>query len=104
MPTLPSPLLTRLSPSDRAALDGLLCILDHTLRDVYREAVLDHQESRGDDAQLFGFKVYKHARFALTHATEADDDVHVLEHNGAYCLAIGPLRVRVDSLGHFAHE
>jgi hypothetical protein len=97
-------LLERLSAAESAALHRLVAVIEETLRSVYREAMLDHQESRGDDAQLFGFKVYKHARYALMQAVADDPDIHFVEHNGAYYLAIGPLRIRVDLLGHFAHE
>jgi hypothetical protein len=104
MPSLPPSLLARLSVPERAAADRLTDILGQTLATVYSEALLDHQESRGDDAQLFGFKVYKHERYALMQAVADDSTIRFVEHNGAYHLGIGPLRIRVDSLGHFAHE
>jgi hypothetical protein len=102
--SLPPQLIGRLSASEAGDLHRLCDLLDRTLNSVYRDALLDHQESRGDDGQLFGFKVYKHVRFSLMQALDDDPDIRFVEQNGAYHLLIGPLRVRVDSLGHFAHE
>jgi hypothetical protein len=97
-------LIERLSHTETTALNRLLSLIEESLRNVFREALLDHQESRGDDAQLFGFKIYKHERYELMQAVADDPDIHFVEHNGAYHLRIGLLRIRIDSLGHFAHE
>jgi hypothetical protein len=104
MASLPPELLQRLVPPESSALERLIELIERTLKVVYREAVLDHQESRGDDAQLFGFKVYKHERYALLQGVTGDPGIGFIEENGAYYLLVGPLRIRVDSLGHFVHE
>lgn len=101
---LPAPLVTRLSADDVAALERLLDALDDLLPRIYREALLDYQESRGDDAALYGLRVYKHLRFELSLLADHDPGIRFLEPNGSYALAVGPLQVRVDSLGHFVHE
>lgn len=102
--SIPPSLLNRLTSPQADALCRLCELTGQILDKIYREALLDYQESRGDDAQLYGFRVYKHIRFAVMHAVAEDPLIKFLEENGAYCLAIGPLRIRIDSLGHFAHE
>jgi hypothetical protein len=97
-------LRARLSRAEVAALERLLAGLDELLPRIYREALIDYQESRGDDAALYGLRVYKHLRFALTTFADRDPDIMFLEPNGSYVLAVGPLRLRVDSLGHFVNE
>ncbi len=81
----------------------MLKVADRLLQ-VYDENVMDHQESRGDDGPLFGFKVYKHLRFATMQDVEDRPGVAFVEDNGAYYVSIGPLCIRLDSLGHFAHQ
>lgn len=74
------------------------------LAETYREALLDHRESRGDDAQLFGFKVWKWLRYALQQAVLEDDTVEFVDIRGAYHLQVGPLRLRLDALGHHVDD
>jgi hypothetical protein len=104
MSSIPTSLLKRLTPVEADALRRLCDAVATILDRVYREALLDHQESRGDDAQLYGFRIYKHVRFSVMQVVADDQAIQFVEENGAYFLRIGPLRVRVDSLGHFAHE
>jgi hypothetical protein len=101
---IPPPLLARLTDEDGDALRRFMIRLGQRLVSVYSENLLDHQESRGDDGQLFGFKVYKHLRYGLMTDADGDEIIEYIEHNGAYHIAIGPLRIRIDSLGHFAYE
>lgn len=102
--TIPERFSHRLGADHVQALERLLTALEELLPRVYREALLDYQESRGDDTALYGLRVYKHIRFALLGVVDADPVIGFEEPNGSYVLTIGPLRVRVDSLGHFAHE
>src|SRR3954453_15139360 len=101
---IPAPLRVRLTSSDLEALERLLTAVADLLPRIYREALLDYQESRGDDAALYGLRVYKHLRFALALLADRDAEIVFSEPNGSYVIAIGPLRVRVDSLGHLAHQ
>lgn len=101
---IPNDLAARLAPEQLAALDRLLGELGELMPRLYREALLDYQESRGDDAALYGLRVYKHLRFALMSFVERDPLISFVEVNGAYSLNVGPLQIRVDSLGHHAHQ
>jgi hypothetical protein len=96
---LPAQLLARLDDGDVVALQEFALKVANRLPQVYDENVMDHQESRGDDGPLFGFKVYKHLRFAMMQDVEDLPDVAFVEDNGAYYIAIGPLSIRLDSLG-----
>lgn len=101
---LPTALLARLETADAAALQRVLGTAAAQLLAVYREAVEVHQESRGDDAQLFGFNVYKWLRYALQQAVLEDEHVEFVDIKGAYHLQVGPLRLRFDALGHRADD
>lgn len=101
---IPDGLRARLGADELAALERLLTELDQLLPRIYREALFDYQESRGDDAALYGLRVYKHLRFALMAFADRDPVVRFREPNGAYVLAIGSVLIRVDSLGHHAQD
>jgi hypothetical protein len=101
---LPAELRERLHPEVGAALDRLLELVARAMAAVYRDALIDHQESRGDDAQLFGFKVWKWLRYALHQEVLEDDLIAFVEVRGAYHLQVGPLRIRVDALGHHVDD
>jgi hypothetical protein len=48
--------------------------------------------------------VYKHLRHEAAEFAMAEQGVGMFEPNGSYELAIGPLRIRIDVMGHFQHE
>lgn len=98
------PLLNRLSPVEQSELRSLLEAAGEFLARVYQGNVLDYQESRGDDHALFGLRNYKHIRFESERYVDAADNVLLFEPNGSYELGIGPLRIRIDLLGHWLHE
>ncbi len=101
---IPAELRNRLEPEVAEALDRLLARVARETPAVYRKALRDHQEARGDDLQLFGFKVWKWLRYALQQAVLEDDLVEFVDIRGAYHLQVGPLRIRVDALGHHADD
>lgn len=101
---IPAQLLARLDAADVNALVAFMLKVEERLPQIYDENVMDHQESRGDDGTLFGLKIYKHLRYAVMQDVEDLDGVAFVEDNGAYYIAIGPLRIRLDSLGHFVYE
>jgi hypothetical protein len=101
---LPAELRNRLEPDVAQALDRLLVLVADGLAAVYREALTDHQESRGDDAQFFGFKVWKWLRYAVQQSVLEDEAIEFVDIRGAYHLQVGPLRIRVDALGHHADD
>lgn len=104
-PKPPTVLTGRLDPADASALDRLVRQSGPLLHRVYQRNVADHVEARGDDAQLFGLKNYKHARYGLAERFADDDRIHFdTRPDGSYEILVGPFRIRVDSLGDFAHD
>jgi hypothetical protein len=104
MANLPAPLISRLGANDADALERLLDTVEEALRGVYTHNVEDYRESRGDDAQLFGFKVWKHLGYALEQAL-IDEPVLVFARvEGSYEIRLGPLRIGVYGLGHTAGD
>ncbi len=97
-------LAARLEPIHREALTRFLVVADETLAAVYTANVADHHETRGDDAQLFGLKVWKHEWYALEQALIDDPVITLVALNGSYEVQIGPLRIGVYGIGDFAHE
>lgn len=101
---IPSELVARLGPVVCATLERFLRIAELTLAEVYEANVADYRESRGDDAQLFGLKIWKHEWYALGQALADDPDITLLEVNGSYEIHIGPLRIGVYGLGHLVSD
>ncbi len=99
MVNLPEQLLDRLSESDALALKRAVQIVGEELHANYRANVADHREARGDNAQLFGMKIWVHGRFRLEGRFEDDPEVRIVDVNGSYCLRIGPLSVGVYKVG-----
>jgi hypothetical protein len=101
---LPSELSDRLTAEDESRLREMLRSVGDFMPRIYRDAVLDYQESRGDDANLFGLRVYKHLRHESAEYVHHHDGIGLDEPNGAYELIIGSLKIRLDVLGHFDHD
>jgi hypothetical protein len=104
MSRVPPSLANRLSEADLVALERFLGHVRETLGSVYSRNVSDYVETRGDDAQLFGLKVWKHEWYALGQAVLEDAEIQLVEANGSYAVLIGPLRVGVYGIGDYAHE
>jgi hypothetical protein len=100
MPNLPSGLASRLNPDERKALERFMRLALVALERVYAFNVEDYRESRGDDAALFGLKVWKHLWYALEQDLLEDAQVQLVEMKGTYEVRIGPLRIGVYGLGH----
>jgi hypothetical protein len=96
--------MRRLNAGELTALHHLLTATDSTLKDVYTANVADYRETRGDDAQLFGLKIWKHEWYALEQALTDAPDVALIPVNGSYEIRIGQLRIGVYGLGHFASD
>jgi hypothetical protein len=101
---IPAQLIDRLTADELEQLRALLGAVAEFMPRVYRDAIFDYQESRGDDSQYLGLRIYKHLRHEATGFATAAQGVGMFEPNGSYELAIGPLRIRIDLLGHFAYE
>ena len=101
---IPTPLLSRLSLAEQSQLRDLLVAVGEFMPVVYEQNVLDYRESRGDDHALFGLRNYKHLRFESERYADSADGVVLLAPNGSYEIGVGPLRIRIDLLGHWLHE
>jgi hypothetical protein len=104
MPRIPPELAARLGGDDSSALGRFIDAAETTLRLVYEANVADYRETRGDDAQLFGLKVWKHEWYALAQELAEDESISLVENNGSYEVHIGPLRIGVYGLGHLASD
>ncbi|MDQ2760185.1 MAG: hypothetical protein M3Y17_07050 [Actinomycetota bacterium] len=72
MAELPSQLLARLDADDAAACLRTIDAVGEELAAVYAANVNDHREARGDNAVLFGMKVWVHGDFRITGRLEDD--------------------------------
>jgi hypothetical protein len=96
---LPPLLLQRLAPDEVAALHRAVAGIGEELARVYASNVEDHREARGDNAQLFGLKVWVHGRHRLSLRFDDDPHVRVADANGSYCILTSPLSIGVYKLG-----
>src|SRR5687768_14604024 len=103
MVSLPAQLLQRLAPEQAGALRRALTGIGEELAAVYSADVADHREARGDDAQLFGLKIWVHGRHRLGLRFEDDDDITVTYPNGSYAVQVKPLSIGVYKLGDSIH-
>ncbi len=101
---LPPELLERLEPDDADALRRLVRLVGRELHGLYRATARDHLESRGDNAQLFGMKIWTHGWFRYISLFADDPLIWIHEHKGSYALRVGPLKVGVYALGSTADE
>jgi hypothetical protein len=101
---IPFELTARLDADEQSHLVALLASVEESLPRVYRNAVLDYQESRGDDSALFGLRVYKHLRHEGSGFVAGRRGIQFAEPNGSYEIVIGPLHIRIDGLGHSRHD
>jgi len=104
MAELPPQLLARLGPKPAAALLSAIEAIGEELVAVYAANVADHRESRGDNAQLFGLKVWVHGDYRITGRLEDETDVAVVHSNGSYRIEVGQISVGVYKLGDTADE
>lgn len=97
----PSPIrCSAASPPTRAtALRRALVGIGEELAAVYAADVDDHSEARGDNAQLFGLKVWVHGRYRNVLRFEDDPDVLVVDNNGSYAIRVKQFSVGVYKLG-----
>src|SRR4051812_43897626 len=99
MAVLPPHLLARLTPDEAAALHRAVDGIGEDLAHVYAMNVADHSEARGDNAQLFGLKVWVHGRHRFTLRFEDDDLVGVIDANGSFSILAPPFTIGVYKLG-----
>lgn len=96
---VPAALLATLTPAERAGLLRVLSRLGQELADLYVDEVADHRESRGDNGQLFGMKLWIHGWFRYEDLFADDPIIQVVSDNGSWALHVGRLRVGVYRQG-----
>lgn len=104
MADLPPPLLKRLTPIEAAALARAVDTIGEELAAVYAANIQDHRESRGDNAQLFGMKIWVHGDFRISGRFEETSDIRVSHTNGSYAVLLGGLSIGVYKLGDTVEE
>lgn len=103
MADIPDQLLARLQPEDASALEQAIDAIGEELAAVYAANVADHREARGDNAILFGMKVWTHAEFRISGRFD-EVRVRVLQSNGSYHVSVGPLKIGVYKVGDAVDE
>jgi hypothetical protein len=104
MINLPEGLSARVTPTETASLRRAVDAIGEEIASVYSANVLDHRESRGDNSQLFGMKIWVHGRFRLQRRFEDDPDVRVIDANGSYTVKASPFSLGVYKLGDFVDD
>ena len=105
MAFFPAQLEQRLSHEERAALHWAAEMEADAAGQAYRDAVADHHEAKGDEAQLFGNSVRIRHRFQVERRIEGQPLV-VVEDLGwnIHRLRVGPLRIKSYKLGEFVDD
>lgn len=104
MDAMPEFLLARLSAVHLTALERLRIGIGIELAATYELEVADHHESRGDDAQLFGFKLWKHLWFRLVEHFEDDPDITIVKVENSWQIRLGPLRIGIYKNGELEDQ
>jgi hypothetical protein len=104
MAEIPYSLLARLGQQSAAALSSAVDAIGEELAVVYNQNVQDHSEARGDNAQLFGQKIWHHGDFRITGRLEGEPDIAVVHSNGSYRIEISPISLGVYKLGDTMDE
>lgn len=103
--TFPVQLEQRLSREELAALYWAASMVVDAAGQAYGDAVADHHEAKGDEAQLFGNSVKTRHRFQVERRIEGQPLV-VVEDLGwnIHRLRVGPLRIKSYKLGEFIDD
>jgi len=101
---LPEGLSARLAPAEAASLRQAVAAIGEEFAGVYSANVHDHRESRGDNSQLFGMKVWVHGHFRLQQRFDDDTEILVVNANGSYTVKVGPFSLGVYKLGDFLDD
>lgn len=99
MPHVPPALLARLKSDEAGALQMFLEDVQRELGSLYRDEVADHHEARGDDAVIFGMKLWHHLWFRLENRYFDNPLIKVVSTNRSWQVQIGPLRIGIYKLG-----
>ena len=104
MAEIPYSLLARLGQPSAAALSSAIDAIGEELAVVYARNAQDHSEARGDNAQLFGQKIWHHGDFRITGRLEGEPQIAVVHSNGSYRIEIPPISLGVYKLGDTMDE
>lgn len=86
------------------ALSSAVDAIGEELAYVYAQNARDHSEARGDNAQLFGQKIWYHGDYRITLRLDDHSQAAVTHRNGSYRIEVGPLSVGVYKLGDTIDE
>lgn len=96
---IPDLLRARLGDERAERLEELLRTIERVLRRVYEMDATDHDPDVGDNANLFGQKIWHHGWFALEHELEGWDDVKVTCEDNSFRIRIWQLTLAVYKVG-----
>ena len=88
---IPAPLRERLGDEVADRLGNIVILAERVLGQVYEMDARDHDPSIGDNAQLFGLKIWHHGWFALEEALDGIAGVEVSHDDNSHRIHIGPL-------------
>jgi hypothetical protein len=96
---IPEPVRARLGDKRAERLRGLLLLIERVLRRVYEMDATDHDPSIGDNASLFGQKIWHHCWFALEQELEDWDEVTIMREDHTFRIRIWMLTIAVYKVG-----
>lgn len=99
MAIVPRLLLNRLGPEHGAALSEAIDAIGEELDLVYKQTCSDHRESRGDNAQVFGLKIWARGEFRVDARFLDSPQANLVRENGSYRVAVSELAIGVYKLG-----
>jgi hypothetical protein len=99
---IPQRLRERLGDTRAERLAELVQLIEGVLRRVYEMDAMDHDPGVGDNATLFGQKIWHHTWYALTHELEEWDDVRVTCERNSFRIHIWNLTIAVYKVGSTA--
>jgi hypothetical protein len=97
---IPDRLRARLGDERADRLEELLLTAERVLRDVYKMDAKDHDPDIGDNANLFGLKIWHHGWFALEHELEGWPDVRITHEDNSFRIRIWDLTIAVYKVGN----
>lgn len=101
---IPAPLRARLGDARAARLEELLLLTERVLRRVYKMDAKDHDPDIGDNANLFGQKIWHHGWFALERELKDWDEVTVTREDNSFRIRMWMLTIAVYKVGNLESE
>lgn len=91
---IPEPLRTRLGEDRAARLGEVVLLIERVMRRVYAMDAKDHDLDIGDNATLFGQKIWHHGWFALEQELNGWSEVTITREDNSF-----RIRIRMDAWG-----